>query len=104
MDGLPIERSRIDAEARLLFALADAAAAENRLKDPEFATRWRAIRTCAEAEEYEAAATDCLELLCDLERRGELHPPWIVERLKGLQYRLRNDTRRPRHSRNSNTP
>jgi len=99
MDVLPIERSRVDAEARLLFALVDAAAAENRLKDPELATCWGTIRKSAEAEQYEAAATDCLNLLCDLERRGELQPPWIAERLKGLRYRIRSESCRPRHSR-----
>jgi hypothetical protein len=104
MDVLPIERSRIDAEARLLFALVDAAAAENRPKDPEFASSWRSIRKSAEAEQYESAAADCLKLLCDLERRGELQPPWIVERLKGLRYRIRSDSCRPRHSRIATAP
>jgi len=98
MDLLPIERARIEAEARLLFALVDAAAAENRLKDPEFATRWGTIRKSAEAERYEAAASDCMKLLSELEHRGELGPPWIAERLKGLRCRIRSESSRLRHS------
>ncbi len=99
MDQIPIDRSKIDVEARLLFTLVDAAAAENRLIDPDFATRWHAIRKSAEAERYEAVATDCLKLLSELERRGELSPPWIAERLKGLRNRIRSESSRPRHSR-----
>ena len=77
------------AEARTLFALAEAAAEAGLLNSPELVARWRALLPrCSGTQPLEEAAADLHALLGLALSHRPVSPAWIEERWRALQSRL----------------
>jgi len=78
------------AEARTLFALAEAAAENGLFAESSLADSWRALAArCADRAPLEEAAPELHALLEAALRAREVRPGWIGERWQALEARLR---------------
>lgn len=79
------------AEARTLFALAEAAAENGLFAESSFADSWRALAArCADRTPLEDAAAELHGLLDAALRRPGVKAGWIGERWQALEARLRS--------------
>jgi hypothetical protein len=86
-------------QARLLYALLDAAEDENRLVDPGVAERWLALKARFENAHSERHYSALEALFDELDRSGALVGTWIQARWLGAKTRRDTESPFPRTAR-----
>jgi len=88
-------------QARLLYSLLDAADGEDRLRDPDIAEKWRALKWRFDIGHSEHEHAALAALLNELDRTGGLagtwiHARWLAANAQNADGRVKPERRRHR--------
>lgn len=92
-------RATIAEDAKVLYALLDAADAATLLRSQTFIDRWRDVKSRVDRSGYEAETENLFNLLVNVDQAGLLDNSWVRARWLPIRHRIDSAPRRM-HPRN----